>query len=484
MRFTISAPKKVFGVIWTTQFFSALGTGLTDFALGVFVYERTGSTSQFALVLVFAMVPAILLSPFSGALGDRADRRLMMLGSNAASGAVVLAMLLLRHGGGLETWHIYAGAAVLAICGAFRDPAYYASVSQMVPKEQLGRASGAVQTAENIGIVAPPVVAGVLLSTVGLSGILLLDLITYAVGVLALAVTVFPELVRHGGAGGGKPSLFSDMAEGWRYVLAYRGFLYLFLFGAFISFTVGLTQIVVTPLVLAFGSTSVLGATFSAGGVGIFLGGLVMTMWGGPRNRVAGILLFGLGQALSLVVAGLRPNAVLIGIGLFGCLFGIQFVRGCTATVIREYVPDAMQARVFSLNRMVAWSTLPLAYLLAGPLVDAFDPLMKPSGSLAGSFGRVIGTGKGRGGGLLLMVLGTAFLLVVLAAYLTPRFRDVEAEMAAVTAARDEPEQGGNEEHGTADRDGAAGPGHEALEPELAGGQHRPGPAAESEATS
>ncbi|MFI0942881.1 MFS transporter [Streptomyces sp. NPDC021020] len=485
MPFTITAPKKVFGTIWTTQFFSSLGTGLTDFALGVFVYQRTGSTSQFALVLVCAMVPAILLSPFSGVLGDRADRRLMMLGSNAASGAVVLVLLLLRHGGHLDTWHIYAGAAVLAICGAFRDPAYYASVSQMVPKEQLGRASGAVQTAENIGIVAPPVVAGVLLSTVGLSGILLLDLITYGLGVLALMATVFPPVER-GDAPAGKPSLFSDMAEGWRYVLAYRGLLYLFFFGAFISFTVGLTQIVVTPLVLAFASTSVLGATFSAGGVGIFLGGLVMTMWGGPRNRVAGILLFGLGQALSLVVAGLRPNAVLIGIGLFGCLFGIQFVRGGTATVIRTYVPDSMQARVFSLNRFVAWSTLPLAYLLAGPLVDAFDPLVKPSGSLADSVGQVIGTGKGRGGGLLLMVLGTAFLLVVLAAYLTPRFRNVETEMAAVAAGREKAAEEATEEtaeeatEGAAPGDGAL-PEEEGAEPELAGSR-RPDPAAGSEA--
>jgi len=437
MQAKISNPRRVFFVILTSQFISALGTGLTEFALGVFVYERTRSTTQFALVLVFAMIPAILLSPFSGALGDRWDRRRMMLFSNAASGLVILGLWLLLQAGGLKTWYIYAGAALLAICGAFRDPAYYASVSQMVSQKQLGRASGLVQTAENIGIVAPPLIAGVLLATAGLSGVLAIDLISYGVGVIALVATVFPPLERSGRPAG-KPSLRSDMAAGWNYIMTYRGFFYLFLFGAFISFAIGLTQVAVTPLVLSFSSLSVLGATFSAGGLGIFLGGVVMAAWGGPKRLVAGVLIFGLAQALSLLVAGLRANAVIIGIGLFGCLFCIQIVRGCTATIIRTYVPDTLQARVFSLNRFVAWSTLPVAYLLAGPLVDVFNPLLKPSGPLASSVGKVIGVGDGRGIGLLLIVLGGGFLLAVLASYLNPALRNLEKTMQAATPPKED----------------------------------------------
>jgi MFS family permease len=431
MQLAITDPKRIFLLVWSSQFISALGTGLTNFALGVFVYQKTGSTTQFALVLVCAMIPAILLSPFSGALGDRGDRRRMMLYSNAASAVVILGMLLLREQDALRSWHIYVGAGLLAVCGAFRDPAYYASVSQMVPKKQLGRASGLVQTAENIGIVAPPMIAGILLATVGLSGVLVIDFISFLIGIGALLVTVFPPVDRSDEEVA-KSSLWRDMTAGWSYLTRYRGFLYLFLFGSFISFAVGVTQIVVTPLVLSFASTTVLGFTFSAGGLGILLGGLAMAAWGGPKRRVVGVLLFGALQGLSLVVAGLRSEAVLIGVGLFGCLFCIQFVRGCTAVIIREHVPDAMQARVFSLNRFVAWSTLPLAYLLAGPLVDAFTPLLQPSGSLADSVGTVLGVGDGRGIGLLLTVLGAAFLLVVLASLANPRLRNVEAEMRAV----------------------------------------------------
>src|SRR4051794_29596242 len=147
----IANPRTVFLTVWTSQLISALGTGLTEFALGVTVYQRTGSTSQFALAMVCAMLPAILISPFSGALADRFDRRSMMMFSNVASAVVIVVLVLQPH---RSLAMIYASVVALAICGALRDPAYYASVSQLVPKKQLGRASGLVQTAENIGSVA------------------------------------------------------------------------------------------------------------------------------------------------------------------------------------------------------------------------------------------------------------------------------------------------------------------------------------------
>jgi MFS family permease len=427
----ITSPGRIFIIVWTTQLISALGTGLTEFALGVFVYQRTGSTTEFALVLVCAMVPAILLSPYAGALADRMSRRHLMLWSNAASGMVILLLTIVRAENALSTWLIYVAAFVLAVCGAFRDPAYYASVGQLVSRKQLGRASGLVQTAENVGQVTPPLLAGVMLVSVGLSGILIFDLATYALGVIALAVVVFPPVTRDAQDAGPPTSVWHDMAEGWRYILRYRGFLYAFLFGSFVSFCVGLTQVVITPLVLSFASAAVLGATFSAGGLGMFLGGAAMAAWGGPKNRVAGILGFGLAQVPFLIIAGLRANAIIIAIGLFGYLLTIQFVRGCTAALIREHVPAEVQGRVFALNRMVAWSTLPIAYLLAGPLSDAFDVLLKPHGPLAGTVGSVIGTGAHRGMGFLLIALAALMLVSVVASWANPRLRHVETEMRA-----------------------------------------------------
>jgi MFS transporter, DHA3 family, macrolide efflux protein len=440
-RIGMSRPGRVFVTVWLSQLISAFGTGLTAFALGVYVYLRTGSTSQFALVLVCAVVPAMVLSPLSGALADRMDRRLMMLVADGASGLVIVALTVLRAETGLAIWEIYIAVGVLAIFGAVRDPAYNASVSQLVPREQLGRASGLVQTAENVGEVFPPLVAGTLLVAFGLSGVLIFDLVSYGIGCGALLFVSFPRLERPEPEDGAAPSsLWRDIAAGWSYMLRHRGLLHLSLFGAFLCFVLGTTQILVTPLVLSFASAAVLGATFSAGGMGILFGGIVTAAWGGFRPRVRAVIVFGLAQAVFLFVASLRPNAVIIAVGLFGYLFCIQFNISCIATVIREQVPTTIQGRVFALDRTVGMSTLPLAYLLAGPLVDLFRPWLSRHGPLAGSVGTVIGVGGGRGIALLIMVLSVAVFLVVLVSYASPRLRNVEAEMQAAGPQDSEPE--------------------------------------------
>jgi MFS transporter, DHA3 family, macrolide efflux protein len=428
-RITIGSPTRVFLVVWLTQMISGFGTGLTSFALGVFVYLRTGSTSQFALVLVCAVIPPMLLSPVSGALADRWDRRLMMFLADAASGLVVVGLMVLQLQHELAIGHIYIAVGLLAILGALRDPAYNASVSQLVPRKQLGRASGLVQTAENVGEVFPPLVAGVLLVAFGLSGVLIFDLISYGIGSVGLLVVRFPRLQPREAGDPKGSSLWRDMAVGWQYLMKHRGLLHLSLFGAFLCFVLGTTQIVVTPLVLSFASAAVLGLTFSIGAMGIFAGGVVTAAWGGFRRRVLAVPVFGIAQALFLFIASLRPNPIVIAAGLFGYLFCIQFNISCIATVIRENVPDAMQARVFALDRSVGMSTLPLAYVLAGPMVSAFRPLLERDGLLAGSVGRLIGVGGGRGIALLIMTLSAAVIVSVLVSYANPRVRNVEAEM-------------------------------------------------------
>lgn len=421
--------RKVFLIVWASQVISGLGTGLTEFALGVFVYQRTGSATQFAMVLLFTMVPSMLLSPLAGSLADRWDRRRMMLLSNAASGVVVFVLMLLLHQSWLELWHIYVAVGLMSLCNAFRDPAYHASVSQLVTKEQAGRASGMVQSGDNLGMLGAPVLAGILIVALGLPGVLIIDAISYVIGFGGLVLVAFPPLDRSDE--GPRPSLLKDTADGWRYIMRFRGLFYLFLFGACTSLVVGVTQVVVTPMVLSFTTPAFLGGINTFAGLGIFLGGVLMAAWGGPKLKVTGVLLFGLTQGLALLLLGLRPEVVTIAAGVFCYLFSIQMAAGCDATIVRAYVPHTMQARVFSLRRFVAWSTLPVAYVAAGPLAGAFDPLLAPSGPLAGTFGTLLGTGPGRGIGLMIMLMGALFLLVVLVSFANPRLRHVEAELEA-----------------------------------------------------
>ncbi len=436
----VSNPPRVFVIVWLSQMLSGFGTGLTSFALGVFVYLRTGSTSQFALVLVFTVIPRMVLSPFSGALADRWDRRLLMLVADVASGLVIVALMVLRLQGGLAIWQIYIAVGALAIFSALRDPAYNASVSQLVPKKQLGRASGLVQTAENVGEVLPPLVAGALLVAFGLSGVLIFDIVSYGVGSVALLTVLFPRLERPDADDAEKSSLWRDIVEGWNYLVKHQGLLRLSLLGALLCYVLGTAQILLTPLVLSFGSAAVLGATFSTGGLGILFGGIVAAAWGGFKRRVVAVIVFGLGQAVFLFVTSLRPNAVIIAAGIFGYLFCVQLISSCIATVLRENVPGAIQGRVFALDRSVGMSMQPLAYVLAGPLVALFRPWMVRGGALAGSAGRVIGVGSGRGIALLFVALGVAVIVIIVVSYSSPRLRNLEAEMRQSEPREPDPE--------------------------------------------
>lgn len=403
--------EKVFLISWFGQSVSVLGTGLTEFALGVFVYQLTESVIQFALVMVFATVPAFACAPVGGVLAVRLGHRRAMVAGNVVAGMVLLLLATLIDLDALRLWHVYAAVAVIAVCGVLRDAAGEVSIDAMMPRGDAGPWRRLVSWADAVGMIAPPVLSGFLFVAIGLRGVLIIDLVTCVFAVAALLSVRFP---RQEPPAEDMPSasLWRDTAAGWRYTLRHTGFLHLFLLGSLAGFFVGLTQVVMTPMILSFASPAVLGILHSSGGLGIFLGGMAAAALA-PRRLVRGVLIFGVLQGIALLVLGFRAEPVLIAIGVFGCLFAFQFVRSGRAAVIRTYVPRETRSRVLSLNRVVAWVTLPLAYLLAGPLVNLFAP--------------------GRGMGLLLMTIGGVFVLVVLTSAANSKLRNLEREMPDVT---------------------------------------------------
>ncbi len=418
-----------FFYIWMGQLVSITGSAMTAFALGVWIFEATGSVTRFALVFFFTQLPGILVTPLAGALADRLDRRLVMIASDVFAIAGTLGVVVLRFSGALEPWHVYAVIAVYSIANAFQWPAYSASITLLVPKRHLGRANGLVQTAQSASRIVAPLVAGLLLATIDIQGILLIDLVTFVVALATLLTVRFPRPGK-GTEPAGQVGLWRDLTFGWRYIRQRPGLVALLLFFAAMNFSLGLAQVLVTPLILGFTETELLGAALSSGGVGMLCGSLVMSTWGGPRRRVDGVLGFALLTGTSLALLGLRPSPVLVSIALFMFFFGAPVVNGCTQAIWQTKVKPQVQGRVFAVRRMIAWSTLPLAYLAAGPLADnVFEPLLVEGGPLVDSFGPLLGVGPGRGIGLLFMVMGFAVLLGAAVFFSLPRLRHLEKEL-------------------------------------------------------
>lgn len=439
----ISLPKglRVFGVVWFGQLVSTLGSGLTGFALGVWIYQTTGSTTLFALNMLAYSLPNLLVSPFAGALVDRWDRRKAMILSDAGAGLSTLAIALLSFTGRLEIWHIYLATAASQVFTTFQWPAYSAATSLLVPKEHLGRAGGMVQIGEAVSSLLAPALAGTLYITIGLQGVILVDAVTFSLAVFTLLLVRFPAPPVSAEGASGRGSLLREAAFGWKYILARQGLFGLLLILAATNFLASLWNPLLTPMVLELTTPEHMGYLASIAGIGMLAGTLLMSAWGGPKRRVFGVLGFTFFEGLFTVLMGLRPSLALITAGAFGLLFALPFSNGSSQALWQAKVPPDIQGRVFAIRRMIAWSTIPLAYLLAGPLADrVFNPLMREGGPLAASVGSLIGVGPGRGAGLLLILAGFLISLVSIAGLLHPRIRRVDLELPdALASAEDTP---------------------------------------------
>jgi hypothetical protein len=429
-----------FLTIWFGQLISLIGSGLTNFALGVWVYQQTGSATQFALITFSFALPGILLFPIAGALVDRWDRRMVMIISDTGAGLASLAIALLLLSGNLEIWHIYLAVAASASFNTFQVPAYNAAMTMIVPKEQLGRANGLVELANSVAPIVAPLLAGLLVVTIDLQGVILVDMVTFAFAVLTQLFVRIPNPERTAEGEAGQGSLLREATYGWTYIAARPGLLGLLIFFAVINFAFGVTQVLLPPLVLQIASPTALGTVVSIGGLGMLVGGMVMTAWGGPKGRALGVFGFGMLFGVSIMLAGVSSWIPLIAVASFCQLFWIPLINGCSRTIWQLKVAPDVQGRVFAIRMMIAWSTTPLAYLVAGPLADGlFEPLLMENGALAGSVGQLIGTGTGRGIGFLFIMLGLMPILAGLGGLLNPRTRRVEQEIpdAIVREARE-----------------------------------------------
>jgi MFS transporter, DHA3 family, macrolide efflux protein len=403
---------RVFLLVWFGQMASMFGTNLTGFALGVWAYQKTGSATQFAVVNSVAVLPSILVSPLAGALVDRWDRRRAMLLSDVGAGLGSLSIMWMVLTDHLHIWSVVIAVALSSVMGSLRQPAYSAATTLLVPPEQLGRTAGMVQFSSGVAQILAPAAAGFLMLSIGLMGILWIDLTSFAVALLTLLIVRFPG-AKPTPSKDGKPSLRKDASFGLSYIRANQGLRALLTFAMASAFCLSIVEVLLTPLILGFGSAATLGTVFSVGGVGMLLGSLTMIAWGGPRRLVYGVLGFGLLQGATVVVVGLRPSAVLVGIGIFSALFVTQIIMGCNETLWQRSVPPELQGRVFATRNMLVQASLPLAFLVAGPLADQiFEPWLAVAGPLSSTLGGVFGTGPGRGIGLLYVMQGIAVTLV------------------------------------------------------------------------
>jgi MFS transporter, DHA3 family, macrolide efflux protein len=420
---------KSFTTMWVGQLISLLGSGLTSFAMGIWVLDHTHSVTRFTLTVVFAGLPGVLIAPLAGALVDRSDRRTMLILTNVGSALCSLALFALLKAGLLEVWHIYIVVACNSVFNTFQWPALAAAITMLVEKAKLGRAAGMLDTGNAITTIAAPPLAGLLLALIGIWNLLLIDVVSFlfAIGSLLLVSIPNPQASAEG-----KPrrSLWREAAVGWQFIRQRQGLLALLIFFAAVNLVTSMCSVALLPMARGFASPAGAGLVMSMTGIGMLLGGLYMTATGGPRPRINGILGSAAAMTVCFVIIGARPSLPLVSVGVALFFLVIPIINGSSQAIWQSKVPPDLQGRVFAVRRMIAQFTTPIGDFSAGPLTDrVFQPLMVPGGLLAAGLGRWIGIGPGRGIALMFLVMAVFPLLIAVWGFANPRVRFVERDL-------------------------------------------------------
>ena len=423
---------RTFIIIWMGQLMSMIGSGLIGFALGIWIYTETGQATPFAMTALFSILPRILLSPVTGAVTDRWNRKRIMLIADSLSGVATLVTAVLLLTGRMEIWMVYAISFFGSVFASFQQPAYSASIVLLVPKSQLTRANSMIQMGQAIETILTPILAGALIATIGMQGIIIIDAVTYLIALGTLIFVSIPQPERKEVTEGEKPSLFSDIAFGWRYLVERPGLLGLTFYFASVNFFLNICGVMIGPLILSFGSAASLGVAQTVMGVGMLAGSLLMSVWGGPKKKkINAVFAFIVLAAMGFFVAGLQPTLAFISAGVFILMFFIPFASGPSSAISAAKVAPEVQGRVAATRSMLGQSMMPIAFLLSGILADhVFNPLLVEGGALADTFvGSWLGVGEGRGIGLMMICSGLCLFIVSVVAYTNPRIRNIETEI-------------------------------------------------------
>lgn len=408
---------RIFTIIWLGQIISLIGSQLSNFALGVWIYQKTGSATLFSLISLFTSLPIILISPVAGTLIDQFPRHWVMVFSDLGAGIATGVIALLLAAGDLTFWHICVCVGISSCFSAIQWPAYTSASSLLVPQEDVARANSMLQIGEAVGSLVAPMLGGLLLLIFDINGIIFIDFASFIFALSILLLVPFPKqyIDRHRAE---KTPWYKEASYGLVYLFKRKGLFALLLFFAVNNFFVAIVQILITPLVLSFGSATDLGTILTLGGVGMLASSVIISIMKTRLHLVLSIFTFKLLGGITIICAGFYKYIPLLALIAFFFFFGLPIINSSSQIIFQKKIPCNIQGRVFATIGAISNGSQPLAYTLAGPLADKiFEPLMMSNGLLAGNIGKIIGVGQGRGIALIFILIGILTILVTIIAY-------------------------------------------------------------------
>ena len=378
-----------FILLWAGELISSIGGGLTSFGLGVYIFQQTGSAANMALITLLGFLPTLLLSMPAGALADRYDRRLLMMIGDGCSALGIVFILVCMMNGGASLAQICIGVLISSVFSALLEPAFRATITDMLTREEFSRASGLVSLAGSARYLFSPILAGFLLTVSDVKLLLVIDICTFFLTVISAAVvrkSIGKKTAEK------KDGLLDSIRDGWRILRSERGVLLLVLVSSAITLFMGMFQILAEPMVLSFSDEKTLGITETICASGMLVSGLILGMRGIKRN-FTGIMSMSLAAAgIMMIGFGLFENICTICISGFLFFAALPFANNCLDYLTRTHIPDKVQGRVWGLIGFLSQFGYVIAYAVSGVAADAL--------------GQWTGMGVGRGSAMVIQAAG------------------------------------------------------------------------------
>ncbi len=360
-----------FTLLLSGQAISQLGDSFFSVALMWLVLQSTGSALAMGMLPILAMLPRIVFQLIGGVWVDRYDRRLLMIVSDSIRGLVMLALAILVATNQIQLFHIYILQVIFGVVSAFFSPAVSALIPNLVAKEALVAANSLMSLVwQSIQIVGPTM-AGILIaiSSVGIAGVISLNAISFAVGVVGVWLMQMPSRANSTPR---EKTIWHDLADGFRYLLDFRALVIILLLGMVLNFALAPFMVlmpVFVKTVLGQG-VEVFGVLTSTMAAGAVLGSVAI----GARapNARRGVFVF-LGTAvvgILFAIVGLIPflAMTLVLVALIGFMNSV--VGMVSAGVTQAMIADEYRGRVYSLQMLALLGFIPLAIAVQTALAD------------------------------------------------------------------------------------------------------------------
>ncbi|ERH31868.1 MFS transporter [Alloscardovia omnicolens] len=367
------------------QFISLFGSSLVQYAVWWDLALRSNSVITIMWATIFGMLPQALIAVFGGAWADRLPRRLLIVLPDAMIALVTLALAIGYATGNAQTWFVFLVLFIRSIGSGIQGPAVSAFVSEVTPTEHLMRVNSLNGTLQSVLTIVSPAISAVLIGRFALQSVLFVDVVTAVIGIVCILMIrgVRSAAVEHSESS----STLADIREGLRYTMNHaivRRILIAFTLGCLICASpTMLCSIFVNrnfadkPFDLWFvqltSITDKLGFFELTFGIGMVVGGMVMTAWGGFKRRMVSVGVGTIGLGIANIFMGLSADSLMASMWVYVIsfvLFGLvlPLINAPTYTYMQERVEPSMQGRVFGLINAATSFSMPLGMLIAGPL--------------------------------------------------------------------------------------------------------------------